>query len=127
MPIALVADYLVWHFIQAPKEILGAWYRVCSYSFTYFSTPVLVQTLFSPWRRSEWGYPRIFDLGKFLETFFSNIISRILGAIMRIFMIFFGILGELCVFFAGMLVFILWLLAPFLVVGGFFYGFTLLF
>ena len=127
MPIVLVVDYVVWHFFIAPLEILKAWRNVFLYSVTYFSTLVLLRNLFSPWHRSEWNYSKTFDIGQFIETFISNIISRVLGAIVRICMIIFGIAGEICIFFAGIAVFIFWLLTPFLIAGGFFYGFTILF
>lgn len=127
MPIAIFADYIVWHFVRAPREIFKAWKQVFLYSFTYFSTAVLFKTLFSPWHRSAWSYPKAFDIGKFLETFLSNIISRVLGAFVRIFMILLGITGEICIFFVGMGALVLWVAAPFLIAGGFFYGLILIF
>ena len=127
MPIVLVVDYVVWHFFTAPRELFKAWRNIFLYSFIYFSTLVLLRNLFTPWHRSEWNYSKTFDIGQFIETFISNIISRVLGAIVRIFMIIFGIAGEACILFAGIAVFIFWLLAPFLIAGGFFYGFTILF
>lgn len=120
-------DYVIWHFFQAPRDILRASKQVVFYSFTYFSTVALLKTLFSPWRRSAWSYPKAFDIGNFLETFFSNIISRVLGAIVRIGMILFGVVGELCVFLMVIGIFALWLLLPFLIIAGFVYGFILLF
>ncbi len=104
--------WLAWYFIETPKQILRGWKNILIFNLNYFSIPLLFKTLFSYWHQYRWYYPRGFDIGQYLEVFFSNLISRILGAIMRMFMIVFGIVVEIIIFIIGMIIFIAWLAMP---------------
>lgn len=53
--------------------------------------------------------------------------SRILGAIMRTVFIVLGVIMEAAVFLGGGVVLISWLILPFLLLSGFYYGFKILF
>lgn len=127
MLFALVGEYVQWHFFRAPREIILALSYIIHYIFIYFSTVALFKTLFSPWRRYQWQYPRGFDLGKFIEVFASNLISRIIGFLIRVYIIIVGLAGELIVLILAVLAFLFWLILPFLIIGAFFYGLVLLF
>ena len=119
-------QYLSWQFFDMPGEILKAWRNFLLFNLNYFSVPLLIKTLFSHWRRYKWSYPRGFDIGKYFEVFISNLISRILGAIMRIFLIIIGILAEVFIIFAGMIIFLGWLVLPILLILGLIFGFKIL-
>lgn len=123
----LLLRYVKWHYLEASKEILKAWGNILWFTINYFSVLFLIQTFFAPWRRITWDYGRGFDLGRYLFTFASNLISRILGAVMRSFLIVLGILSELALFFFGSLFLLLWLTLPAIIVAAFFYGISLLF
>ena len=66
-------------------------------------------------------------MGKYFEILISNVISRILGAIMRSFLIAIGLLIELFYFVFGALIFFGWLVLPAFLIIGLYYGFTILF
>jgi len=83
----ILIQYLSWHFFDVPKDILRGWKNFLKFGLNYFSISLLFKTLFSHWRKYRWFYPKGFDIGKYIEVFFSNLISRILGAILRIFLI----------------------------------------
>jgi len=118
--------WLAWYFIETPKQILKGWKNILSFNLNYFSIPLLFKTLFSYWHQYRWYYPRGFDIGQYLEVFFSNLISRILGAVMRIFMIVFGIVIEIIIFMIGMIVFVVWLTMPVLIVSAVLKGISLI-
>jgi len=120
-------QWLSWHFFEVPKEILKAWKNFLKFDFNYFSIPLLAKTLFSHWRKYRWFYPRGFDFGKYIEVAFSNLISRLLGAILRIFLVFFGILVEVFIFFIGFFIFFSWLILPLLLIFGLILGVIILF
>jgi len=120
-------QWLFWQFFEVPKKILQVWKNYLLFNLNYFSVPLLFKTFFSYWRRYRWYYPRGFDLAKYLEVFVSNLISRILGAIMRIFLIAIGIFSEIFIFLCGLIIFFTWLLLPLILVGSFFWSLTLLF
>ena len=120
-------QYLIWQFWESPKNVLIGWGNFLRFGLNYFSLPLLLKTLFSPWRRYRWSYGQGVDIKRYAEVFFSNLISRILGAVLRIFLIIFGILFEIFIFFAGLIVFLTWLALPLLLILGFFYGGKILF
>ncbi len=119
--------WLAWYFIETPKQILRGWKNILIFNLNYFSIPLLFKTLFSYWHQYRWYYPRGFDIGQYLEVFFSNLISRILGAIMRMFMIVFGIVVEIIIFIIGMIIFIAWLAMPALTILAVLKGISLIF
>ena len=123
----IILLWLVWYFIETPQQILKGWKNILSFNFNYFSIPLLFKTLFSYWHQYRWYYPRGFDIGQYLEIFFSNLISRILGAIIRIFMIIFGIIIETLIFIIGIILIIIWLMMPALIVLTIFKGINLIF
>ena len=119
-------QWLSFQFFDAPKAILKAWRNFLIFNLNYFSTPVLLRTLFAYWRKYSWEYPKGFDLAKYLEVAVSNFISRILGAAMRIILIFVGIIIEIFIFFLGGAVFLIWLISPVLIIFGLYHGFRIL-
>lgn len=92
------------------------------FSLNYFSLPLLLKTLFSPWRKYRWSYPKSFSFGKYFEVFFSNLISRILGALTRIVLVIVGFLAEMFIIFVGFLVFLFWILLPAILIWGLIFG-----
>ncbi len=120
-------QWLIWQFLDVPKGILAGWKNFLKFGFNYFSLFLLIKTLFSPWHKYTWAYPKGFDIGKYFEVFFSNLISRILGAVLRIFLIIIGILVEISLIFAGAIVLMVWLALPAILIAGLIFGFKILF
>ncbi|MDI6603177.1 MAG: hypothetical protein QME57_03635 [Patescibacteria group bacterium] len=120
----IIIQYLFWQFLEVPKSILMGWRNFLKFGLNYFSIPLLLKTLFSPWHRYTWTYPRGFDIGKYFEVFISNLISRIFGAVLRVLLIIIGILAEIFIIFAGALIFIGWLIGPALLIAGLIFGFS---
>jgi len=112
----IFAQYLIWHFYDQPRKILKTWKGFLLFNLNYFSLLLLLKTFFSPWRQYKWYYPRGLDIPKYLEVFFSNIISRVLGAILRTAIIFFGIFFEILILIFGFLIFVGWFILPALLV-----------
>ena len=123
----ILIQYLIWYFFDVPKEVLRGWKNFLLFNLNYFSLPLLFKTLFSHWRQYKWGYGRGFDAWRYFETFFSNLISRVLGAIMRTFLILIGILTEILIFISGLILFLGWLLLPVFLIGGLIFGFKIIF
>lgn len=112
----IVADFINWYFLRTPKNILKAWENFLRFNLEYFSISLLLKTFFSHWRRYQWNYPRSFDLTKYVEIFFSNLISRVLGVIMRTILIIIGLLAEILIFLIGGLILIIWTIFPVLLI-----------
>jgi len=99
--------------------LFEVWNNYFNYAANFFSFTLLIKTFFAPWRRFVWAYPRGFDLQEYFVTFISNLISRILGAFMRIILIIAGIVLQVLVAVVGLAIFLGWVLFPFLMVFGF--------
>ncbi len=123
----ILSQWLIWQFLEAPKEILKAWKNFLLFNLNYFSIVLLLKTFFSPWRRYKWTIQeRGFDIVRFFESFFSNLIFRILGAAVRTVLIFFGLLAQIFIIFVGATIFVGWLLLPFFLIFSLYHGFRIL-
>jgi len=123
----IVIQYLIWQFFDVPGELIKAWKNFLLFNLNYFSISLLVKTFFSHWRRYKWFYGKGFDLGKYFEVFFSNLISRVLGAIVRSFLLLIGLIVEIFIVLAGLIVFVGWLIMPALLIAGLIFGFKIIF
>lgn len=112
----IIWQYLGWYFYDQPRKILKTWKGFLLFNLEYFSVFLLLKTFFSPWRQYKWFYPRGFDALKYLETLFSNLISRTLGAILRTFVILAGVFFEILILIFGFLIFLGWLVLPALLI-----------
>ena len=110
--------WAVWHFSEMPRFLLGVWKNYILFALNYFSLPILLKSLFAPWRRYRWSYPKGFNIGEFFGTLISNIFSRIIGAIMRIVLILVGFLLQIFVVLLGAIILLFWILLPFLIIAG---------
>lgn len=124
---SIFSQYLEWHFFDTPKAILAAWRNFLWFNLNYFSIPVLLRTLFSPWRRYQYSYGRGFKISRYFEALTFNLMSRGIGALLRLGFIVIGLLLEVIIFLAGLVVFLGWFFLPLILIAGFFYGFNLLF
>jgi hypothetical protein len=123
----ILFQWIIFYFFEAPMGILKAWRNFLLFNLNYFSVPLLIKTLFSYWRNYRWAYPRGFDAPQYLEALFGNMISRILGSIMRIFLIVFGLIAELFLVIAAVITFVSWFILPALSVILIYNGFKILF
>ena len=116
--------WALWHFYEMTKFLLGVWKNYILFALNYFSLPILLKSLFAPWRKYRWRYPKGFAVGEFVSTFISNSFSRIIGAMMRIVLIVAGILFLVFVAILGFVIFLAWILVPFVIIGGFLFAFN---
>lgn len=114
----IFTEWFFWHFYEMPKFLLGVWKNYILFALNYFSLPLLLKSFFSPWKKYRWNYPNIVNFGEFVGTFISNVFSRLLGALMRAVLIIVGIVFQVFVIFVGLIIFLLWLLVPFIMIAG---------
>ena len=118
----IILQFLVWHFYDAPKGILKAFKNFLVFNFNFFSIGLLFKTLFSHWRRYKESYGRGLDIKRYFSVFVGNLISRILGALVRTVTIFVGLLAGFFIFLAAIFVFLVWLFLPILLFLGLYFG-----
>ncbi|KXB07798.1 hypothetical protein AKJ56_02325 [candidate division MSBL1 archaeon SCGC-AAA382N08] len=105
--------------------IIKAWRNYLVFNPTYFSMPALARTLFSYWRQYHYSYGRGFDPQRYFEAFTFNMISRVLGALIRLFLLFLGAVVEVFIVVGGFLILLIWLILPLLLIAGLVAGFNL--
>ena len=118
----ILISYLIWYFFDVPREILRGWKNFLLFNLSYFSIPILLKTFFSHWRQYKWSYGRGFDISRYLEAFFSNLISRILGAIMRAILVSLGTITEIFIFIFGIILFFGWIFLPVFIIYGLYFS-----
>jgi hypothetical protein len=114
----IIVEWFMWHFWEIPKSLFDIWKNYITFATNYFSLSLLLSTLFSPWRRNAWRFPKIFDIQEYANVVISNVFSRIIGFILRIVLIITGAIFQVIVLIAGILVIIFWLLIPFIIIFG---------
>jgi len=94
-----------------------------AWGWNFFSIGYFAPRLFFPWHRDLSGYGRGFDLKRIFHVLGWNMISRVLGAIMRLTVMIFGIVVEVGLVVCWTLIIALWfaapLAAPLLILNGF--------
>lgn len=110
----ILSNWLFWHFYEVPKSLFFSWKNFLSFGLDFFSVHILILTLFSHWRRYKWTYPKGFSPRGYFEAFISNIFSRIIGAIVRFFLIIAGIAAEILILLVGAIVVLFWIVMPFI-------------
>lgn len=110
-------NFLFWYYSQGIHELLEIWKNFLFFAWRHFSITELLRTLFSPWRRdvSLQSWRGLHPL-KTAELLFENLISRFIGAIVRMVVICIGIVSFLGVLVVGIAISFLWISMPIAVV-----------
>ena len=107
-------SYISWHYTSAFLEIFSIWRNFLVFFYNLFSIPLLLKTLFSPWKRLDENKPSILNFEDFFSVIIVNTLMRLIGAVMRIFVIFTGVLTLIFSFIVGFLFVLFWPLLPFI-------------
>ncbi len=112
----LLTKYLKFHFITGPTEIVRLIKNLVIFLYHYFSIGLLSRTLFAPWKQIYKPRSKYFSFSEWLDRASYNLISRIIGSIIRSMVIFIGILEIILVVLIGGIVLIVWTAAIFLTI-----------
>ncbi len=105
--------YLSWHYTTAFSDMMNIWKNFFEFIYNFFSIPLLLKTLFSPWRRIREDYSRIED---FFGNLVVNTLMRLVGAIIRLIFVVMGIVSMILCAVFGVLIFVFWLALPFILI-----------
>lgn len=107
-----LVHYIGWHYGAGVASFLSVWRDFLWFAYNFFSIPVLLRTLFSPFQRLNEEYKRRLDVGAFLSVFAVNTIMRFVGAAARSCIIFMGVVSIVLIALVGAALFVAWLLLP---------------
>jgi uncharacterized membrane protein YdfJ with MMPL/SSD domain len=125
--IAILPAYVSWHYSEALLSLMKIWVNFTWFIFHFFSISILLQTLFSPFKRLQEEKKSVgFDIGEFAGNFIINSVMRVIGAFLRLSIIAIGLVMIVITFFAGIVAFITWVLMPAVIATLMFFGFSLL-
>lgn len=117
--------FFVWYFSSAFLNIFNVWKNFMWFILHFFSIPLLLKTLFSPWKRMTDT-----DRHRTIEEFFSgvimNLMSRVFGAFVRLSIVTVGVIALTLGIFCLCLILLTWVFLPVLFTGSVVYGVMLL-
>jgi len=72
-----------WWFLEVPRNIYLGVIRIIINTYNYFSVNLLLKTLFAPWKRDIISTEQMTIFQK-VQVLVMNLISRLLGAVVRL-------------------------------------------
>jgi hypothetical protein len=114
--ILILLGYLKWHYGRALVSLSQVWGNFFYFINVFFSFDLLFKNFFDPWKRMADPYPKSLDLKLYLTVFITNSIVRIVGMIMRTFLIIVGLFAYLLLAVLYPVAVVFWLALPFLLI-----------
>lgn len=113
-PVTFLIDYIRWHYGSGIFDLLRVWGNLIWFIGHFFSTPLLLRTLFSPFMRLHEKYPEKghFDMGYWAGTLLINMLMRIVGILVRLVFILISFLLMFVSIVLGVLFVAFWIIAP---------------
>ena len=105
-------EFIIWFYQRGVVFYLRRWYFLLASIYHYFSVPVLFATLFSPWRKVVIEERTGYNIQKYFSNLVFNLISRAIGAVMRVLLLISACVLLLLVFMGGAVGLVVWLLLP---------------
>lgn len=119
--------YVIWHYTAGLWAAFGVAGNLIRFTAHFFSIGLLFKTLFSPWRRLGEQYSSGLHPNEWLATLTVNILMRVVGAVIRLFLIVFGLVAVVIVTVAVGVAILVWILWPVLILTSIVGGLFLLF
>lgn len=111
---SFLPDYLDWHYQKILPRLLLLWRNMTLFPIYYFSVGLHLKTLLYPWKKQTIRMKPGFHFEDFMGVVSFNIISRIMGLILRGTVISYGLFFVLFLGIIGSLPALLWCLVPFI-------------
>lgn len=106
--------YLPWHFFSIPWFFLQVIDSFSWHFWRFFSIQALIKTLFTPWKRLNIRKQTPgFNLSQWFQELTYNLISRVIGFIVRLSTIFIGLVFIMLTWSFGLVGILVWFFLPF--------------
>ncbi len=112
----VVSDYFSWHYSQSFKDLSALISRFGSFILKFFSIKILIKTFFTPWKLIiDHSHNR--KLYEITSAFVITNIMRLIGVIIRTFVIIMGLISYLIFNLISIFIYIIWFLIPLILLG----------
>ena len=108
----LPVHYVGWHYSSGWRDYFAVAGNGLWFIWHFFSFPLNLRHLFSPWKRLGERYSSAIDPEAWLETFIVNLLMRAVGLTLRLMLILFGLITLALVALGVILLAAVWLIAP---------------
>lgn len=125
--LSIAQNYFLWHYTRAFQEIFHVWLNLLWFTVHFFSLPQLFKSWFAPFKRITEHRHKGDSLEDLAGYVIINIMSRLVGALMRSILMLLGFLCLTIIIIGGIMTYLLWLALPIIAVGLLVVGGTLLF
>ncbi len=125
--VSIAHHYLLWHYTTAFTQIRHVWKNFTWFMVHFFSLPQLLRSYFSPWKRMTESRGRTLSFEDLAGFIIINLISRIVGMILRTIIILSGATALVLLTITVAVFYFFWLFAPALLLVFLYYGLVLLF
>lgn len=110
---SILLAYFYWHYFERPKDLFFVMSNYVNFWVFFFSVGRVLKSLFAPWKKIEYAAGKNnLDIVVWLDVIFSNIFSRTIGFIMRLFLLCFFVIFEVLTLTIGILSIVFWILMP---------------
>lgn len=123
----LIKEYIGWHYGAALRDILELEKNFLWFGYNFFSLPLLLKTLVAPFYRIKLAQEGILDIGSIMGTIAVNMMARLVGFFLRLFVLALGAAFEIAVLLLLIPTLTIWLFLPFIIHALFIVGVTLIF
>ncbi len=124
--LSIAKHYITWHYTRALREIWHVAKNLLWFVVHFFSLPQLFRAYFAPFRRITEERGRSFSFEDLAGYLIINLISRLIGFILRSVIIVSGLLSLLVLCLGILILYILWLAAPVTVLGSLLLGLSVM-
>lgn len=112
---SILVEYITWHYTSALSSYVRIVRNGRDFILYYFSIPLLLRTLLSPYKRVVESRSRRFSFEDLVGRIVINTLSRLIGLVMRLIIIAWGLLAYVLFMMVSVLGFAVWLASPLLV------------
>ena len=110
-----MVTYFYWWYQEELIYLFNAVINTCKRIFYTFSIPLLLRTLFYPWKNDAL-YKENPSLSDAFQILIGNLVSRFVGATVRLMTIFAGLIVTCLIFICGIILLISWIFLPIIII-----------
>lgn len=109
----LAMEFLVWHYTKGLEYFIQSFLSILEWVIQYFSPFLLLKSLFAPWKRLVViDKTPGFNFTRWFQSFTFNLVSRIMGALVRLTLLVAGFFILIFAFLGGIVGLVIWVLVP---------------